>query len=216
MGVRCNGEYDWAQLLATYRIGSAAGYAQPWWGSPELSPSACLFLDRYATATPKPAYWCNNGTETVTEWVQKQKRVRERKPLLKNGKPVLRKGKPVYVWKVRIVTTTVPVQHVREIVVKCPGADEWRNYPYALWTLAHESYHLKGILDEAETDCYGLQAVTSVAKRLGASEQEAKTASDYNWTAIYPLKKTSYPAYWSAECRSGGALDLTPGDGIWP
>lgn len=213
--VRCNGETDWAQLVDALRLDPN------WWGYvswntdfAELAPSACWFLDRYAYTSPKPAYWCTSST-TVTELVAKQKRVRLRTPLLKNGKPVLRKGKRVYVWKTRIVTTTVPQQRERTETVRCEGADEWWKHVSALSILAHESYHLRGIRNEAETECYGLQAVARTAALLGATEAEAKAASDYAW-ALYPLREKQSPAYWSAECRSDGPLDLSPGDGRWP
>jgi hypothetical protein len=213
--VRCNGETDWAILLAQRGISGAGGYANIRGGFTELSPSVCWFLDRYATTTPKPAYWCT-ATTTVTEWVQKQKRVRVRKPLLKSGKPVLRKGKPVLVWTTRIVTTKVPQQRERIESVKCEGAVEWWNYPYALLALAHESYHLRGVLNEAATQCYGIQAVARTAERLGATDSEAKIASDYAWATTYPGFAATYPEYGSPDCRPDGALDLTPGDGRWP
>lgn len=208
--VRCNGETDWAQLAAErgFPPGVTNGYVQFGTDFAELSPVVCAFLDRYAYAGTKPSYWCTRTT-TVTELVQKQKRVRVRKPLLKNGRPVLRKGKPVLVWTTRIVTTKVPQKRERTETVKCEGADEWWWYPYSLLTLAHESYHLWGVRNEAETDCYGLQALARTAARLGASEQEAKTASEYAWTGFRS-------GYWPPECRSGGALDLTPGDAVWP
>lgn len=214
--MRCNGDYDWAQLLAQRGLGgSPGGYTRFGESFTELSPGVCSFLDRYAYTDPKPPYWCK-GTKTVTELVQKRYRWREGKPLLKNGKPVLRKGKPVYVWKTHIEVRYVPVQHVREIDVKCPGADEWGRYSYSLGMLAHESYHLGGVRDEAQAECYGLQAVARTAVRLGATSSEAKIVSDYAWTTLYPALERKEPAYWSPECRSGGALDLTPGDGVWP
>ena len=216
VGVRCNGETDWAQLLAQRGFGgSPGGYTRFGERFTELSPGVCSFLDRYAYAGPKPSYWCTSTT-TVTEWVQKQKRVRVRKPLLKNGKPVLRKGKPVLVWTTRIVTTKVPQQRERTETVKCEGADEWAWYPYSLGILAHESYHLGGARDEAQAECYGLQAVARTAASLGATLSEAKIASDYAWTMLYPALEKKEPAYWSPECRSGSAFDLTPGDGVWP
>ena len=46
----------------------------------------------------------------------------------------------------------------------------------AVWgivTLAHESWHLRGITGEAETQCYAIQTVEQVALRLGVSRQNA-------------------------------------------
>ena len=82
----------------------------------------------------------------------------------------------------------------------------------AVEALAHESYHLAGVRDEAATQCYGLQAMRYVAGRLGLSADagEAYVAAAM---ARYPTLPEDYR---SAECREGGALDLHPESGIFP
>jgi hypothetical protein len=80
------------------------------------------------------------------------------------------------------------------------GSDEAE----AVKVLAHESFHLRGVMNEAATECYALQYVTRVATRLGASEANAVRFHELDMRA-YPLAP---PKYRSSECRPGGALDL--------
>ena len=82
----------------------------------------------------------------------------------------------------------------------------------AVEALAHESYHLAGVQDEAATQCYALQAMRFVALRLGVS---AEIGDAYVRAAVarYP---TLPEAYRSVECREGGALDLHPETGVFP
>jgi hypothetical protein len=82
----------------------------------------------------------------------------------------------------------------------------------AVEALAHESYHLAGVQDEAATQCYALQAMRFVATRLGASG-EVGDAYVRAAVALYP---TLPEAYRSVECREGGALDLRPETGVFP
>jgi hypothetical protein len=93
--------------------------------------------------------------------------------------------------------------------------DRWESYNFA-WSvkvLAHETQHLKGIDNEAEADCYGLQAITAVAARLGLDDERARWLADYAWLHLYPR---SDDGYWSPECRDGGQLDVRRGSSIWP
>lgn len=82
----------------------------------------------------------------------------------------------------------------------------------AVEALAHESYHLAGVQDEAATQCYALQAMRFAATRLGAP---ADVAEAYVRAAVarYPALPE---AYRSDECREGGALDLHPETGVFP
>ena len=106
----------------------------------------------------------------------------------------------------------------------------WRT-AVAILTLAHESIHLGGTVGgqlanglavgdpqaEAKADCYGMQWMGYVAEQLGDSPEDAQALASYVWEAIYPLSRTAHPAYWSAECRPGGALDARPpGATLWP
>ena len=67
----------------------------------------------------------------------------------------------------------------------------------AVWgvvTLAHESWHLRGVTDEAETQCYAIQTVEQVALRLGVSRQNAHVIAV--WVAlddaVHPLATTTH------------------------
>jgi hypothetical protein len=85
-----------------------------------------------------------------------------------------------------------------------------------LEVLAHESYHLWGAREEAKAECYGLQSVFYVATRLGAPLDEAKALGRLYWTDVYRQHGSDWPRYYSPDCRSGGRLDLRPGDTRWP
>lgn len=213
VSVRCNGENDWQVLAAQRGLSTTTwGYVSFRGGIPldfaELSPEACWWLDVYAAASPKPAYWCTQ-VERQTTYVSRVVRV-------KTTKRVQRKGTwtTVSTWKTRRVS--VPVKKDVQVKVKCAGADEWWKHVYGLWTLAHESFHLQGITNEATADCYGMQDIAHTAASLGATTAEARFAAEYAATTLYAQKVAGSPSYGSPECRSGGALDRSPGDGLWP
>ena len=84
---------------------------------------------------------------------------------------------------------------------------------YGIVTLAHESWHLRGIVDEAQTQCYAVQTTEHVALRLGVPPEDAhlialRVAADDG--AAPPGE------YHSAECRPGGRFDLHPDTPDWP
>lgn len=83
----------------------------------------------------------------------------------------------------------------------------------ALHILAHEAHHLRGVMDEATTDCYARQTVAQTATLFGASPDLAHAISDYAWRYHLP---TTPPSYQSGECRDGGRLDLRPQSRLWP
>ncbi len=80
-------------------------------------------------------------------------------------------------------------------------------------TLAHESWHLRGVTNEAQTQCYAIQTAELVAFRLGVLPPDARAVADY--IAAHDAR---LPAgeYHSAECRPGGAYDLHPETEAWP
>jgi hypothetical protein len=86
----------------------------------------------------------------------------------------------------------------------------------AMETVAHESYHVLGYMNEAQVDCYGMQSLWFVATRLGASMPEAEAFAHLFADRIYPLRRTETPLYWSPECRDGGKYDLRPASHTWP
>jgi hypothetical protein len=82
-----------------------------------------------------------------------------------------------------------------------------------LVTLAHESWHLRGIVNEARTQCYAVQTTEAVARSLGVTAADAhaialRVAAD-DWRA-------PEGEYHSAHCRPGGAYDLRPDTPGWP
>src|SRR5215213_5136169 len=80
------------------------------------------------------------------------------------------------------------------------GAPEAR----AIEVLAHESFHLRGVKEEAVAECYAIQFIRVVARGLRATNANARL--------LYELALHAYPYhppdYLSPECRPGGALDL--------
>jgi|ERR687887_1944545 hypothetical protein len=84
---------------------------------------------------------------------------------------------------------------------------------WSMNALAHESYHLAGIRNEAQTECYAIQAVPFVARRLGASEEQARALGEIAATRVLAAMPDEYN---SPECHDGGRLDLRPGDLDWP
>ena len=80
-------------------------------------------------------------------------------------------------------------------------------------TLAHESYHLAGVRNEARTQCYALQAIDYVAQRLGASRDQARALAAFSFDQ---LPRRMPPEYSSPECHGGGMYDLRPGSAVWP
>jgi hypothetical protein len=87
---------------------------------------------------------------------------------------------------------------------------------HAVWgvvTLAHESWHLRGVTDEAMTQCYAIQTVEQVARRLGVSPQNAHVIAV--WVA---LDDAAAPVgqYHSPECHPGGEYDRHPETLDWP
>jgi hypothetical protein len=85
-------------------------------------------------------------------------------------------------------------------------------FAQALTVLAHESVHLRGVRDEAVTQCYAMQAVPRVAHALGAPPTQARLLAALEYELGYPQMP---PSYRSADCRPNGPLDQHKGGG-WP
>jgi hypothetical protein len=80
-------------------------------------------------------------------------------------------------------------------------------------TLAHESWHLRGVVEEARTQCYAVQTTETVAVALGIAPADAHVIA----TRV-ALEDARAPRgeYHSSECRPGGAYDLRPETPDWP
>jgi hypothetical protein len=86
----------------------------------------------------------------------------------------------------------------------------------AIAVLAHEAWHLRGVRNEATTECYALQTGVVVGERLGLSESTARQLMRQQLTEN-ALHSGSSPAYLvSSDCRDGGRLDLHPASGSFP
>ena len=84
---------------------------------------------------------------------------------------------------------------------------------WALHTLAHESFHLRGIASEAVTECYALQNTAFVAERLGLDTQTAKNVQRWVYLKGYGNEPEEYR---TGDCTDGGRLDLRPRSPVFP
>jgi hypothetical protein len=83
----------------------------------------------------------------------------------------------------------------------------------AVDVLAHESWHLRGVIDEGETECRSLQTLAWTAQQLGASAAEGAAMARAQFEGGF----RDLPArYRDARCADGGALDLRPDDPRFP
>lgn len=255
--VRCEGDNDWAGLAKERGFDPSLelGYVEASWhtlggvpvggpvisGFTELSPSVCLPLQNFATATAKPTKCSQPVTQTVTQMtaqsVQEKRRVRVR---------VTVRGKTVWrtVTKTVTVTKQVPTQVQQQVPgppaacfsnnTMLPVADSafwpgYHDYAMAMLALAHEAIHLGGAVGgrlssgslvgdqqaEAHANCYGLQWIPYVATQLGDTPEDALAIAQYAYTEIYPHYQGT--AYWSADCVPGGAMDIRPDKSTaWP
>ena len=87
-----------------------------------------------------------------------------------------------------------------------------RDQIIAVHVLSHETVHVTGVRDEAETECKAMQLDAGMATLLGASPQAAAELSIAYWRDIYPWMPDSYR---SPECVPGGALDAGRPDAPW-
>jgi hypothetical protein len=84
---------------------------------------------------------------------------------------------------------------------------------FGIVTLAHESWHLRGVLNEARTQCHAVQTTERAALLLGVPSADAHLLA-----VRVALDDAAAPPgeYHSAECRPGGAYDLSPETPDWP
>jgi hypothetical protein len=83
----------------------------------------------------------------------------------------------------------------------------------AVHTLAHESWHLRGIGSESLTECRALQTTAFAAELFGADPRAAQATAAYALKYFYPQLPDEYRTF---ECVNGGPLDLRPADPVWP
>jgi hypothetical protein len=83
----------------------------------------------------------------------------------------------------------------------------------AAQVLAHESYHLAGVRDEARTECSAVQRLDDVAMMLGATPEQARSLAKRYFAEVYPNMPSSYR---SGDCVDDGDWDAAPDDPEWP
>jgi hypothetical protein len=96
------------------------------------------------------------------------------------------------------------------------GEVTWSQTSRALAVLAHEAWHLRGVHDEATTECYALQSAVELGVRLGLSEDDAGRMMRQQLTenALRGAAGSEYVV--SGECKEGGRLDLHRDSGRFP
>jgi hypothetical protein len=88
---------------------------------------------------------------------------------------------------------------------------------FAITVLAHEATHLRGVRNEAETECYALQEGVQLGRRLGLAASTARELMEAQ--RAYDLSDASVARLdyrLPADCRDGGSLDLRPNDTRFP
>jgi hypothetical protein len=88
-----------------------------------------------------------------------------------------------------------------------------RETAMAVDVLAHESWHLRGVMDEAVTECRSLQTMAWAAQQLGATAAQGHAMARAQFTGAY---EEMPDAYRSGGCVDGGPLDLRPDDPRFP
>jgi hypothetical protein len=90
---------------------------------------------------------------------------------------------------------------------------EIREVAVAVNVLSHESWHLAGVRDEAQAQCYALQTNAATAQRLGADPADAAAVAAFVLREVQPALPADYR---TRDCFDGGPLDLAPRSAAWP
>jgi hypothetical protein len=83
----------------------------------------------------------------------------------------------------------------------------------AVDVLSHESWHLRGVIDEAETECRSLQTMAWTAQQLGATAEQGRAMARAQYDGGY---RDMPERYQRGDCADGGPLDLRPDDPRFP
>lgn len=88
---------------------------------------------------------------------------------------------------------------------------------FAIAVLAHEATHLRGVRNEAETECYALQEGVELGRRLGLDADTARALMRAQRDRVLSDASIARLDYrLPAGCRNGGSLDLRPNDPDFP
>ncbi len=74
---------------------------------------------------------------------------------------------------------------------------------YAVSVLTHEAVHMRGVIDEAATECEAVKRSAAVAQGLGASPQAAAFIADWQFSVADDQLPEQYRT--TADCRIPGA-----------
>lgn len=74
----------------------------------------------------------------------------------------------------------------------------------AVHVLTHEAMHMRGERNEEVAECEALQRDAYTARRLGATQEQAKALAVRYWKQVYPRMPDDYV---TAGCAPGGPLD---------
>jgi hypothetical protein len=80
----------------------------------------------------------------------------------------------------------------------------------ALAVLAHEAWHLRGVSNEGETECYALQTGVEMGQRLGLSADTARRLMRQQLVENALRRGGTLEYRVPPDCRDGGRLDLRP------
>jgi hypothetical protein len=83
----------------------------------------------------------------------------------------------------------------------------------AVHLIAHESMHVMGLRNEAETECHAVQRSHEVAEFLGATPEQARELQATYFESVYPQLRNDYR---SSQCREGGTFDIHPDRTAFP
>jgi len=86
----------------------------------------------------------------------------------------------------------------------------------AVAVLAHESWHLRGVRDEATAECYALQSGVRLGERLGLPEGTARQMMRQQLVENRLRGASTIEYVVPVDCRNGGRLDLSPGSDAFP
>lgn len=137
------------------------------------------------------------------------------RPTQVNCETFLESWIPKYIWAEGYVFHGSPTLFLRHGVCRrlteVMDAPEPQNrfHSTAVVTLAHEAMHVRGTINEAQTECAAIQRAARTAMLLGVPEALAHELARAYWEVQYlQIRQASaISPYYSIECRSKGVLD---------